>query len=258
VSATATDISAAPLLKATALSYSYGQYQALKDVSLEIHPAELVALVGRNGAGKSTLLRCLGGWTRVEDGEIGIMGLSLMEAEREIRQHIVMVPDVPPFYEGLTAWEHMRFFGQAHHLANWQERGEELLRRFGLWSNRRAFPFTFSRGMRYKMALCIVMMVAPRLALLDEPFSPLDPVAAGNLWDDLMEYSEQDKSVLLSSHLLPVGAEPDRYIVMEMGQIIAQGTPGEIAATYALPEEFSLATLLEVAIRDWEATHRDG
>jgi len=72
-----------------------------------------------------------------------------------------------------------------------------------------------------------------------------------------MDYSEVDKSVLLSSHMLPEGAEPDRYIVMEMGRIIAQGTPEELGTRYSLKEGYTLATLLETALRDWEATFRD-
>src|SRR5919201_1640831 len=194
----------AAVLEAANVSYAYGSFWAVSRVSLHVQAGELVALIGRNGAGKSTLLRCLAGWTPVRVGEVRVLGLPVARAERAIREHVVLVPDTPPFYDELSAWEQLQFVAQVGRLLHWRDRAEELLRRFGLWSQRQALPLAFSRGMRYKLALCLSLLVAPHLLLLDEPFGPLDPVSADRLWDDLCVYRDTGMGILLSSHQLPV------------------------------------------------------
>ena len=93
----------AALLETANVSYAYGSLWAVRDVSLHVQTGELVALVGRNGAGKSTLLRCLAGWAPVTAGEVRVLGLPVARAERAVREHVVLVPDTPPFYDELSA-----------------------------------------------------------------------------------------------------------------------------------------------------------
>jgi ABC-2 type transport system ATP-binding protein len=237
------------LLSVEGVSYQYGSLRALNDVNFEVDAGVLVAFVGRNGAGKSTLLRCIAGWTRPTDGEVRIMGQSIKENERLIRRYVVLVPDTPPFYDELTAWEHLQFNAQAHRLDNWEERAEHLLDRYGLLSNRDAFPFTFSRGMRYKLALCMGLLIEPKILLLDEPLGPLDPVSADDLWDELNKHRDEGMTILLSSHQLPQEAHPDHYFIMENGEIIAEGTPDALRESFEIDGYLSLDALLRSAIR---------
>jgi ABC-2 type transport system ATP-binding protein len=235
------------LLEAANVSYAYGSFWAVSRVSLHVQAGELVALVGRNGAGKTTLLRCLAGWAPVTVGEVRVLGLPVERAERAVREHVVLVPDTPPFYDELSAWEHLQFVAQVRRLPHWHDRAEELLRRFGLWSQRAALPLAFSRGMRYKLAVCVALLVAPRLLLLDEPFGPLDPVSADHLWDDLCASRDTGMGILLSSHQLPTRAQPNRYLVMEEGAIIAQGDPSALRRTLRI-ENLALDTILRAAL----------
>lgn len=238
-----------PLLLVEGVSYRYGSFQALADVDLRAERGELIALVGRNGAGKSTLLKCIAGWTQPSDGEIHVMGRRLRTAERWTREHIILVPDKPPFYDELTAWEHLQFNAQAHHLSGWQDRAAYLLERYGLITNRDAFPFAFSRGMQYKLALCMGLLIEPSLLLLDEPLGPLDPVSADDLWDELNRHRDEGMTILLSSHQLPADAHPDRYVIMEGGEVIGQGTPDALRAIFHLDGPLTLDTMLRAAIR---------
>lgn len=245
----------APLLVVTDLGYRYGSFNALADVSLEVGGGELVALVGRNGAGKSTLLKCIAGWTRPTDGEVLLMGERIDRNERYARAHIVLVPDMPAFYDELTAWEHLQFNAQAHRLQDWEAHAEDLLDRYGLLSNKDAFPFTFSRGMRYKLALCMGLLVEPKILLLDEPLGPLDPVSADELWIELNRHRNEGMTILLSSHQLPPEAYPDRYFIMEQGEVIAEGTPDEMREQLGVTDSLTLDNLLRAAIlarRGWE------
>lgn len=241
--------SPAPLLVVEGVSYRYGSFNALSAVDLRAEGGELIALIGRNGAGKSTLLRCIAGWTQPTDGDIQIEGRRVRTSERWLREYVVLVPDKPPFYDELTAWEHLQFIAQAHNLAGWQDRAETLLDRYGLLPNREAFPFAFSRGMQYKLALCLGLLIEPRLLLLDEPLGPLDPVSADDLWDELNGHRDTGMTILLSSHQLPPHAQPDRYLIMEGGEVIAHGTPDSLRAGLHIDGELTLDTMLRAAIK---------
>jgi len=245
VVAAQTDVS---LLRVSKLRYAYGRDVILHDVSFRVDGGELIVLAGRNGAGKSTLLRCIAGWTSVTSGTVQVAGRSLEEAEREARRQLILVPDLPIFYDALTAWEHLRLVAGANRIPTWEAQAEELLGHFGLWEDRDDYPFTYSRGMRYKLALCLALLVEPPLLLLDEPLGPLDPVSADQLWRDLGVYREAGMAILLSSHQLPADEQPDRYLLMEQGELVGDGTPAELCARLDLPERPTLEALLRAAI----------
>jgi ABC-2 type transport system ATP-binding protein len=221
----------APLLRATDVSYTYGSYTAVNQVAFDLGPGELVVLAGRNGAGKTTLLRCLAGWNQLSQGQVSLMGAPIHKAERSVRRHLVLVPDTPPFYNDLTVAEHLRFVAQVNGLADWRAKAADFLNRFGLESNQGALPAALSRGQRYKLALCMALLVDPALLLLDEPFGPLDPFSARQLWDDLWARRGRGKTILLSSHQSPLDVRPDRYLFMESGDLVADGSPDDLKDT---------------------------
>ncbi len=244
-------ISRQPLLVVETLGYQYGFNPALQNVSFVLEVGELAVLIGRNGAGKSTLLRCIAGWTQATQGNIFLQGRPIDRHERWLRQHVVLIPDTPPFYEELTAWEHLQMVAQLHRLVDWEDEVAKLLASFGLWSNRESFPFMFSRGMRYKLALCLALLLKPTLLLLDEPLGPLDPLSADYLWGELVRYQEQGMGILLSSHQMPQGIHPERYLIMEQGEMALQGTPDELMATSSIDGDISLEALLETAVSNF-------
>lgn len=243
-----TDTDSPPLLEVAHVSYRYATQLALDTLSFVLHQGEIGALIGRNGAGKSTLLRCLAGWTQPTGGTITVQGRDLRTSERAARRQLVLVPDTPNFYDELTAWEHLQFVAQAHRIAKWQPEAESQLQRFGLASARDTTPGGFSRGMRYKLALCMALLPRPALLLLDEPFGPLDPVSADELWDMLSKVADQQTGILLSSHQLPADANLDRYIVLEQGQLLADDTPSGLQARFGLRQDYSLDDLLRAAL----------
>ncbi len=207
------------MLRVTNLRYQYGATPVLDNLSFELPNGTLAALVGRNGAGKSTLLRCLAGWTVPETGLIEIDGWQMQRHDQQYRDRVVLVPDMPDFYDELTAWDHLQLVSQLYRTADWQDHSLALLEQFQLADQRLAFPFTFSRGMRYKLALCMALVVQPPLLLLDEPFGPLDSLISRLLWRKLQEYVAAGKSVLFSSHILSDEGQPDRFLLLRDQQV---------------------------------------
>lgn len=225
---------AAAVLTVTDVGYRYGHNWALRDITFGLERGTLTVLAGRNGAGKSTLLRCLAGWAQPTRGQVAILGVQMYSFERQSRARVLLVPDTPPFYDELTEWEHVQFVAQANRLTGWQAPAESWLKQFGLWAARDAYPFSLSRGMKYKLALCLALMLTPPLLLLDEPLGPLDPVSAGLLWDELERRRDAGMTILLSSHQTPP-VDPDRYLLMENGILIGDiSTAEEIAARRTL------------------------
>jgi ABC-2 type transport system ATP-binding protein len=230
------------VLEAVNVGYRYGQSWALTGISFTLPPKSLTVLAGRNGAGKSTLLRCLAGWARPARGEVSISGIRMYSMERQARARVLLVPDTPPFYDELTEWEHAQFVAQANRLTDWREPAERWLKQFGLWHARDAYPFSLSRGMKYKLALCLALMLQPPLLLLDEPLGPLDPVSANLLWDELERRRDAGMAILLSSHQTPP-VDPDRYLLMENGRLI-----GDVAGADAAAKDQTLEELLADAL----------
>ena len=189
------------LLQANNLSCSYGEFQALKPVDLALHAGELVVLAGQNGSGKSTLLLCLSGLLGPTTGTVRVAGHDLYAEEQAARRGMAYVPDVPGFYQELTAWEHLRFIALAHGaVKGFEERAEALLSEFGLWDARDLFPHAYSRGMRLKLGLALALIRPFRVLLLDEPSSALDPDSTALLAQKLSELSGDGAAVLLTTH----------------------------------------------------------
>jgi len=188
-------------LQARNLSCSYGEFQALKPIDLALHAGELVVLAGPNGSGKTTLLACLSGLLRPTTGEVSLEGFDLYRDERQARQRLAFVPDVPVFYPELTAWEHLRVIALAHRVSEgFEARARELLGEFGLWEARHLFPHAYSRGMRLKLALALALIRPFSVLLLDEPTSALDIESTAILYEKLLALSTAQTAILLTTH----------------------------------------------------------
>src|SRR4030042_5771511 len=143
-----------PILQAKGMSRSFGEFQAIKSLELEISTGEIAILTGPNGAGKTTLLYCLSGLLRPTRGNVLVEGFDLYREEVEAKKRLAFVPDVPLFYQELTTWEHLRFISLAFGVErDWELRAESILKEFGLWENRDMYPHNLSRGMRLKLGI---------------------------------------------------------------------------------------------------------
>ncbi len=213
-----------PLLEANEVSRRYGEFEALKPVTLALYPGELVILSGPNGAGKSTLLLCLSGLLGLTSGTVKVEGHDLYNEEPEARRALAYVPDVPVFYHELTAWEHLYFMALAHGAQEgFEARAGTLLRDFGLWEARDLFPHAYSRGMRLKLGLALALIRPFRVLLLDEPTSALDADGTILLRDTLQRLSEAGAAILLTTHDPHfAGQLPAKTWQMKDGELLTQ------------------------------------
>jgi len=200
------------------LSRAFGEFQALKPVDFHLSDGELVSLVGPNGSGKSTLLMCLSGMLRPTTGKICVQGWDLYQDEQRVRQRLAYIPDVPVFYEELTAWEHLKFMALAHHVSQgFSDQAEAILREFGLWEARNLFPHAYSRGMRLKLGLALALIRPFEVLLLDEPTSALDMESTEILCQVITQLSVAGKTVLLTTHdqQMPKRLNSDKWIIRD-------------------------------------------
>lgn len=214
-----------PLLITRGLSRSYGEFQAVKPLDLTLNAGEIGVLTGPNGAGKSTLLLCLSGLLRPSQGQVSIEGYDLYQQERQAKRRLAFVPDVPHFYSGLTALEHIRFISLAFNVEEgWEQRAKDLLGNFGLWESRNLYPHNLSRGMRLKLGITLALSRPFKVLLMDEPTSALDTQSTTVLVSQLSLMRSGGCAALLASHDLNlVGSLADRQFRMDQGRVEVEG-----------------------------------
>jgi ABC-2 type transport system ATP-binding protein len=240
-----------PALDVTGLTKEYGGRRVLDSLDLTLPPQALVGLLGPNGAGKTTLIKLVSGLISPDGGRIRIAGHDLQAQEAQARGALAYVPDVPHFYTELTVLEHLELLARAHNaLDGFPARAEKLLRRFGLWDARDAPPFTLSRGMTQKLALCCGFIRPSQVLLMDEPGGTLDIRSVDTLYALLTEYRQGGGLAVLSSHQWEaLQSLCDIFVLMDAGQILAAGHLPFLRDAAELPADAGLRevylTLLE-------------
>ena len=239
------------MIEVASLVKVYGSIRAVDDLSLKVEPGEILGLVGPNGAGKTTTLRCMTGIIPPTEGRITIDGHDLASEPVEAKRKLAFVPDEPRLFDYLTARDHLILSARLYGVAGGLERGLALLDEFDLTERADAFPSELSRGMKQKLMVAMALVHQPRVILLDEPLTGLDPAAMRRMKDRIARTAEQGVSVLLSSHMLHLVEELCRRVVVIVGGRKAlDGSLDEIRA--ALPDLDRDADLEDIFMRTVE------
>src|SRR5437667_5011920 len=202
-----------PIIHIDALRHSYGQRQALAGISLDINDREIFGFLGPNGSGKTTLFRILSTLIPPAEGSISIAGLDLRHSRNAIRQLIGVVFQSPSLDKQLTAEENLRHHGHLYGLrgSELESRIDQMLARVGLSQRPREFVGQFSGGMRRRVELAKGLLTWPKILLLDEPSTGLDPGARIDLWRYLREIrAESGVTILVTTHLMDEAEHCDR------------------------------------------------
>ena len=223
------------MIEITDLYKYYGERKAIGPLSFSIAAGEIVGLLGLNGAGKTTTLRILACDLLPSGGAVRVDGLDVVDEPHEVRQRIGYLPDRPPLYEDMSVHDYLVFAARlrgvpAAEAARRAGEAEELTQTSGVKDD----PIhTLSHGYKQRVGIAQAIVHRPRLLVLDEPISGLDPVQIVEMRNLLLSLKEKH-TILLSSHILSEISETcDRILVIKDGRIAATGTEGELSRRLA-------------------------
>ena len=222
------------IIKTQHLSRSFGAQCAVDRLNLEVPRGTIFGLLGPNGAGKTTTIRLLLGLVRPTSGRAEVCGYDISNQQHHIRQHTGILLEHNGLYERLSALENLEWIGRVYKLpqATWHGRAKELLGLFGLWERRTERVEQWSKGMRQKLAVARALLPYPELVFLDEPTAGLDPVAARELRNTLLELVKANGTTLfLSTHQLQEAERMCDFVgVLKDGQLVSCGPPRALTA----------------------------
>lgn len=219
------------MLKIEGLRKTYGNYHALDGLDMEIQKGALYGFVGPNGAGKTTTIKIMAGLMLPDEGSVIIDGIDAVHNCAKLKEKIGYVPDFFGVYDNLKVSEYMEFFASCYGICGLKARKRymALLEQVGLEDKVEFYVDGLSRGMKQRLCLARALIHDPALLIMDEPTSGLDPRTRLEYKEILKELCEQDKTVLISSHILSELSEICTDIgIIDQGKIILGGSMEDI------------------------------
>lgn len=213
------------------VSKRFGDVWAVRDLSLRIGYGRVYGLLGPNGSGKSTTMKMILGLVKPDSGKILVDGIDVSKDPVEVRKIIGYVPETSRLYDYLTGIEYLDFIGEAYGMSpeERKRRIEEFLEAFELKGRENELISGYSKGMKQKIALIAALIHKPRILILDEPLSGLDPRSARIVKDLIHELAEEGVTTIFSTHILEIAdAVCDELAIMYEGRKIAEGKPDEL------------------------------
>ncbi len=223
--------SAEPTVVLRDVSKSYGPVTALRDISFEIRPGEVVGLLGPNGAGKTTLVDILSTLTRPDNGRAWVAGHDVVADPDGVRRAIMLTGQHVAVDNMLTGRQNLVMFGRLQGLGKSaaRSRATELLRDFDLTAAADRRVDTYSGGMRRRIDIACGLVVIPRVAFLDEPTTGLDPRSRHTVWELIRRLKDAGIATLLTTQYLEeADVLSDRIIVLNRGTTVAEGSPDDL------------------------------
>ncbi len=245
-----------PVISARRLTKVYGDFTAVDGIDFDVAPGESFGLLGPNGAGKSTTMRMVGAVSTRTAGELSILGLDPNQHGPDIRSQLGVVPQQDNLDQELRVRDNLLVYGRYFGLPRRTvaERADALLEFAQLSDRSKAKVDDLSGGMKRRLTIARALINEPRILLLDEPTTGLDPQARHILWDRLFRLKEQGTTLVLTTHYMDEAEQLcDRLVVVDKGRIMAEGSPA------ALIREYSSKEVLEVRFgsdRNAEAAER--
>lgn len=210
------------------ISKLYGRQKALDNVSFEVKSGEIVGFLGPNGAGKSTMMKILTCYIPQSSGMASVCGFDVEQESMEVRKNVGYLPEHNPLYLEMYVREYLHFIGGLHRIKNLEARVREMIHLTGLELEERKKIGALSKGYRQRVGLAQAMIHDPKVLIMDEPTTGLDPNQLEDIRDLIRRLGKQ-KTVMLSTHIMQeVEAVCDRVIIINKGQLTADGKIGDL------------------------------
>jgi len=220
------------MLKIENLSKNYGGFSALKGLSLEIPDGALHGFVGPNGAGKTTTMRILATLMKPTSGTAYVDGTDVVKDGQKARKLVGYMPDFFGVYDSLKCWEYLDFYARCYRIGQAERKRMigQLLELVQLEEKENEYVDSLSRGMKQRLCLARSLIHDPKLLILDEPASGMDPRARAEMKGILRTLREMGKTVMISSHILPELAEMcDSLTILDHGELVFSGSVDALA-----------------------------
>jgi lipooligosaccharide transport system ATP-binding protein len=232
-----------PVISATGLTKRFGEFTAVDGIDLEVPPGESFGLLGPNGAGKSTTMRMIGAVSARTAGDLTVLGRDPDTYGPEIRSLLGVVPQEDNLDTELSVRDNLIIYGRYFGIprATCRSRADELLTFAQLDEKRSAKVDDLSGGMKRRLTIARALINEPRILMLDEPTTGLDPQARHVLWDRLFRLKERGTTLVLTTHYMDEAEQLcDRLVVVDKGRIMAEGSPAQLIREYSTREVVEL------------------
>lgn len=217
-----------PIIKIENLKKSYGEIDAVREISFEVAKGEMFGLVGPDGAGKTTTIRILCGLLNPDKGTATLIDKDIAKEKQAVQNQIGYLSQRFSLYGDLTVDENIEFFADIHNVKNYKSRRDELLEFTRLTNFRDRLADNLSGGMKQKLALACSLIHKPQILFLDEPTTGVDPVSRRDFWKILSNLIKEGITIFMTTPYLDEAERCNRVAMMNKGEIIAIDKPAEI------------------------------
>lgn len=241
-------------IEVRAVSKFYGSQKALNNISFSAARGEIIGFIGPNGAGKSTTMKIIAGIIPPDSGNAFVCGQSLNDSLPQLKQKIGYLPENNPLYPGMYIKEYL-YFAAGFYMPQWhaKQRVAEIIKLTGLEREQHKLIGQLSKGYRQRVGLAQALLHNPEVLILDEPTTGLDPNQLSEI-RNLIKETAINKTILLSTHIMQeVEAICHRVIMINQGEIVANGTPAEIKSKLTKTQVIQIEFGTELTNRQFEA-----
>ena len=215
----------------SSVSYRYGKVEAVRDLTLSIAPGEMFGLIGPDGAGKTTTIRTICGLLPATSGTVRVFGLDPVRQHRQLTAVVGYLSQRFSLYTDLSVDENIAFFAEIHGVERFEPIRDRLLELTQMTPFRKRLAGQLSGGMKQKLALACTLVHSPRLIVLDEPTTGVDPVARREFWKLLGEFLSQGITIVMSTPYLDEAERCSRVALLNEGRLLALDAPRALRAT---------------------------
>jgi ABC-2 type transport system ATP-binding protein len=222
------------MIQVTGLTKLYGDFVALRDLTMAVPAGGVLGLIGPNGAGKTTTLRCLAGIIPPSQGTVLVGGHDIHRDAIAAKKLLAFFTDEPRLFDYLTVWQHLNFVARIYQVADWESTGRTLLEELELADKADKLPGELSRGMKQKLVIACGLLHSPQVIFFDEPLTGLDPMGIRRMKDSILKRARAGAAIIISSHLLHLVEEIcSHLLILKGGVMVGHGTISEIRARFA-------------------------